>query len=128
MPSFSFPKREKLKHKKLFAQLFEQGQSKYKFPIRMLWIKVDPPISNVPILCAVSVPKRLFPKAIQRNRIKRQLREAYRLNKPSCIDKNLDSQYALLFIFTSKEPVSFRKINNTMNQLTKFLHNQISQN
>ena len=127
MASFSFPKSEKLKHKRLFSLLFEKGKSKYRFPLRMLWIKVDPPISDIPFLCGVTVPKKSFSKAVQRNKIKRQLREAYRLNKLNIWKQHHDDQYAILFIYSAKEFVPFDKIMSTMDILTKFLHNQISQ-
>ena len=127
MASFSFPKSEKLKHKRLFSLLFEKGKSKYRFPLRMLWIKVDPPISDVPFLCGVTVPKKMFGKAVQRNRIKRQLREAFRLNKMNIWKNHCNDQYALLFIYSVKESVPFDKIMDAMDILTKFLHNQISQ-
>lgn len=127
MASLSFPKSEKLKHKRLFSLLFEKGKSKYRFPMRMLWIKVQPPISDVPFLCGVTVPKKMFGKAVQRNKIKRQLREAYRLNKMNIWRDHNEDQYALLFIYSAKEPVPFDKIMDTMYILTKFLHNQISQ-
>ena len=128
MALYSFPKKEKLKHKRLFSQLFEQGHSKYIFPIRLLWIRVDPPISEVNFLCGVSVPKRLFPKAVHRNRIKRKLREAYRLNKPSITHQSDGLQYAILYIYTAREDHSSQKIHASMKQLTKFLHKQISHN
>ena len=128
MASFSFPKREKLKHKKLFGLLFEQGKSKYRFPLRMIWIKVEEPVSNVPFLCTVSIPKKLFRKATQRNKLKRKLREAYRLNKPNLWTDPIEGQYAILFIYTSKEIVPFSRILKAMDQLTKYLHNHVSQN
>ena len=77
MKTNGFPKREHLCSKLLIDQLFEPGKSKslQAYPLRMVYREAD----STQVL--ISVPKRLFHHAIDRNRIKRQVREAYRTNK-----------------------------------------------
>ena len=78
----SFPKSQKLKSRKAIALLFSEGKSVKSYPLRALFqveaFNPDYNLSHVQI--GVTVPKRAFRKAVDRNRIKRQIREAYRLN------------------------------------------------
>ena len=128
MSSFSFPKQEKLKHKRLFDLLFAKGKSKYIYPIRLIWLVVEEPLNESPILAGVTVPKRSFPKANQRNRLKRQLRESYRLNKDKLIPKIVcDGQLAILFIYSAKQFLPYAKIDSAIKNLTKHLLRVLSQ-
>ena len=78
--SFSYPKKEKLKSQKRIEQLFSEGKSVNAYPLRMVYLKSDFN-GNTTFKTGVTVSKRNFKKAVDRNRIKRLLREAYRLNK-----------------------------------------------
>jgi len=71
----SFPKKEKLKSKKLIDLLFEQGQSIKAYPLRFVYIQTELPYPDVPIQIGFSVPKRLHKLAVTRNRLKRLQRE-----------------------------------------------------
>ncbi len=77
MKKHSFPKREHLCSRMLIDKLFEPGHSKsmQAFPLRIVFREAD----STQVL--ISVPKRLFHNATDRNRVKRQIREAYRINK-----------------------------------------------
>ncbi len=127
MYSFSFPREEKLKHQRFFDLLFKEGKSKYKYPIRMLWAPIMQPRNKFSFLIGVTAPKKFYPKAYQRNRLKRQLREAYRTNKSILYgDHNyLHAQYGVLFIYTAKEPETYAKIENTMKVLLSYLHKEL---
>ncbi len=76
----TFQKSERLKSKKLIESLFQNGTKKNYFPLKVF---VFPQSSNVPfpIKLLVSVPKRNMKRAVKRNRIKRLIRESWRLNK-----------------------------------------------
>lgn len=78
--SYSFPKEERLHSKKLIAELFSKGSSFNLYPLRFVLLKQDTPTATPPQVL-VSVSKRHFKKAVDRNRIKRQLREIYRQHK-----------------------------------------------
>jgi ribonuclease P protein component len=78
--SHSFPKEERLHSKKLIAELFSKGSSFNLYPLRFVLLKQTEP-SATPPQVLVSVSKKYFKKAVDRNRLKRQLREAYRTHK-----------------------------------------------
>jgi len=92
---------ERLKSKKEIALLFAEGKSIAKYPIRLIYIKTTIP-KETQVQTAVSVSKRNFKKAVDRNRIKRLLRESYRKNK-SLVLNNTTHQYTLMFLYTGKE-------------------------
>lgn len=73
-----FPKREHLKSKKLIKELFEKGRSINCFPIRILYLST---ITSAFTQVLIVVPKKKIKHAVDRNRIRRQIREAYRSNK-----------------------------------------------
>lgn len=76
----TLPKAERLHRKKLIGKLFEGGAHSFSlFPLRVVWLPVDEQESPAAIL--VSVSKRKFKRAVKRNRVKRQVRESWRLNK-----------------------------------------------
>ena len=77
---FSFKKGERLSSKKTFSTLFQSGKIVYSTPLKILFQRTDG--NPYPACVAVSVPKRLYQRAVDRNLLKRRIREAYRLNKP----------------------------------------------
>ncbi|WP_203256587.1 ribonuclease P protein component [Hyunsoonleella ulvae] len=119
---FTYSKQEKLKSKKLIEQLFAEGQSVSAFPLRLVYLGTtfdDAVIAKT----GVSVSKRHFKKAVDRNRIKRLLREAYRLNKASFFN-NLSTQYAFMILYIGKEKPTYTQVENSMKRLfDKFLNN-----
>jgi ribonuclease P protein component len=98
---YTFPKKEKLKSKKLIEKLFEEGKYISSFPLKLLYLKTVLP-EDVKIQAGVAVPKKNFKSAVRRNRIKRLLREAYRLNK-EIVFNNSDTNFAFLFLYLGKE-------------------------
>ena len=121
MPTFTFEKNERLKSRKAVQQLFKEGRSFSHYPFRLVWLFMEEQEEPTPVKFAVSVPKRHYRKATQRNRIKRQIREAYRLNK-HILYRGLDPeepQIAFLVIFTGKEPFSTKELKQKMRQMIK---------
>ena len=92
---------EKLKSRKEIEALFSEGSSIAQFPVRLIYKKTEFS-DQVPIKTAVSVSKKKFKKAVDRNRVKRLLREGYRKNKYLVTD-NTTHQFAFMFIYTGKE-------------------------
>lgn len=79
---FTLKKEERLKSRKAIAQVFSEGRSLQVFPFRAVYKLIgSEPMRKAPVRCAFTVPKRHFRKAVDRNRIKRQMREVYRLNR-----------------------------------------------
>lgn len=83
---FTLGKKERLKSKKLIEQLYAEGKSIKVFPFRMVFLQVQH-TSDFPCQVGFSVPKRNFKLAVSRNRIKRLMRETYRLQKNIVYDK-----------------------------------------
>lgn len=118
--SYRFPKEEKLKSRKCIEQLFQEGKAVSKFPLKLIYIATKLP-HEVPIQAGVSVTKRRFKKAVTRNRIKRLMREAYRLRKNDVFN-NISTSYAFMFLYLGKQEPTFEEIDNTMGKLLeKFL-------
>ena len=90
--------------------MFEAGRSVYAPPIRIVFKLAEE--GPFPVSMGVSVPKRLFKRAVDRNLLKRRIREAYRLNKHGLYDLLLQSDQKLhMFIqYTQKEISDFRSI------------------
>lgn len=124
--SFSYPKKEKLKSEKLIGQLFSEGKSVSAFPLRMVYLKTDFD-DEVQFKTGVSVSKRNFKNAVDRIRIKRLLREAYRLNKAYYFNNILGS-YALMILYISKDGTDFDSIDKKMKLLLDTFSKKVSQN
>lgn len=112
---FTFGKPEKLKSRKLIGKLFEDGKSVKKFPVRLVYLQTEH-TSDFPIQAAFSVPKRNFKRAVDRNRIKRLLREAYRHEKGSLYPK-LEKPYIFMFTFMGKKEPTYLEVQQKIQQV-----------
>jgi len=116
-------KEERLKNPIIIGDLFKKGLAKSFFPFRAFFLKTQFSSSS-PVRFAVSVPKRNFPRAVDRNRIKRQIREAYRLQKDHFL-KQLNGQdtYAIMFVYISKEQATYQQIEKNVAKCLKHISN-----
>ena len=117
--NFTYPKTEKLKSKITIDLLFSKGKSVSKYPLRLVFVESDydiPEASEQKLKMGVSVSKKYFKHAVDRNYFKRVLRETYRLNKNILID-NLDKKYAFMFFYQTKDRLSYEEINTKTIQL-----------
>lgn len=120
--SFGYATKDKLKSKKLIDQLFTKGKSVTAFPLRLVYLKTEFD-DDSKLKTGVSVSKRLHKTAVSRNRIKRLIREAYRLNKPNYFNTNTTS-YAFMILYIGKEKTTFKALDSNMKRLfEKFLKN-----
>ncbi len=119
---FTFGKEEKLKSRKLIERLFVEGNSIKEFPLRMKYLKLEN--ADFSIKVAFSVPKRNVKLAVDRNRIKRLIREAYRLNK-HLLFNNVDGNYVIMFIYTDKVEWNYEELEKKMiGILNKFVEHK----
>ncbi|MEX0968300.1 MAG: ribonuclease P protein component [Bacteroidia bacterium] len=102
----TFSKEERLCSNKIIERLLDrqQNSSVFIFPILFAWIETPLP-GRFPTQVLISVPRRRFRKAHDRNLLKRRLREAYRLHKHQLYDflRNRQMQVALLVMYNSNE-------------------------
>jgi ribonuclease P protein component len=115
--SFKYSKKDKLKSKKLIEQLFNEGKAVTVYPLRLVYLKTNLEDDST-LKTGVSVSKRLHKTAVARNRIKRLLREVYRLNKPLYFN-NSSTSYAFMILYLSKDGTTFDILDNTMKLLFK---------
>lgn len=101
MTTITLRKAERLNSKKAIDTLFTGGgsSSMSAFPIRVVYRLVEPQPNAAQIQMLVSVPKKHFKRAVKRNRVKRQIREAYRKHKYVLWDRASEGDKALLLSF-----------------------------
>ncbi|WP_235004499.1 ribonuclease P protein component [Aequorivita antarctica] len=119
-----FPKSQKLKSAKTIENLFLEGKTHSKFPIKLFFLQKEDMETS---LAAFAVPKRNFKSAVDRNRVKRQLREAYRLNK-HILEEIHGKKFVMLFLFLGKVKPQYAEVEKAMVKLLKKLHDEMSQN
>ncbi|HIP26462.1 MAG TPA: ribonuclease P protein component [Flavobacteriaceae bacterium] len=112
---FGYNKYEKLKSRKLIKQLFEDGKAISVFPLRLVYLKTNHDGKYL-LQTGVSVSKRNFKLAVDRNRIKRMMREVYRLNKAKFYN-SISEKYIFMFIYLGKKEMDYHKLDKKMNEL-----------
>lgn len=113
----TFRNTEKLKSKKQIEMLFKDGKAITAFPLRLVYRETSFE-DQTKIKVGVSVSKRHFKKAVDRNRIKRLLREGYRLNKAHYFN-NIPSSYTFMILYIGKTGTTFDQVNKTSKILFK---------
>lgn len=119
---FKLPKAERLKSKKKIEELFSKSSSFFLYPIKMLFRyddQEDVPHASEKIIfpqILISVPKRNFKRAVDRNRLKRQIKEAYRLHKNLLV--GLEKRpTSIAFIYIAKKKESYQLIAESIKTL-----------
>ncbi len=111
---FTLGKYERIKGKLNASAVFSKGQTEKKYPIlvKIIVEEREGSENESSMIAGFSVPKRNFKKPVDRNRIKRPLKEAYRLNRISLLEKCEEQKInlALFFIYTGKEKVSYHNL------------------
>jgi ribonuclease P protein component len=128
---YSLGKSERLKSRKQIDALFETGKKITQFPFRLLY-QTEPGPGKTK--AGFTVSSKNFPRAVDRNRIKRLSREAYRLQKKELETGILNNGFTvhLFFIYTGKEIVSYQetaaRLKQILDKLVKALHEDRSAN
>ena len=124
---FSLSKQERIKSRKTIETLFHAGEAFFSYPYRIVY-KVDrPPVTSADTLSqvqmAVSVPKRFFKGAHDRNRIKRLTRQAYRLQKNILITQahHHQANIKLMLVFQGKTLPNYETCFNAVEKIIQLL-------
>ncbi|MES2486143.1 MAG: ribonuclease P protein component [Bacteroidota bacterium] len=117
---YTYPKHEKLKSRTVIDLMFTEGKSVSKYPLRLVYVPL-PESEGDKTVVGVSVSKKHFKRAHDRNYFKRVLRETYRHHKHLFMDA-LDKPYAIMFLYQTKDRLPFEQIEQKTVQLfEKFL-------
>lgn len=122
---FTLSKANKLCSPKLIDEIFENGAHLKSYPFVVKFKETNLP-NDVSFQIVFSAPKRTFRKAVQRNRIKRLCKEAFRFKK-NALDtylKSQNKQIALFLVYTPKEELSLKLLEG---RTEKLIHKIISQ-
>ncbi|MEO6136957.1 MAG: ribonuclease P protein component [Ginsengibacter sp.] len=123
---FTLKAHERLKSRKVIQQLFKEGQSFSHFPFRIIFLEVNDQTSQ--LRTGFSVSKRHFKKAVDRNKIKRLMRESYRLQKNNLkdlIEKN-QTGLAVFIIYTIDALPTYKDIFEKMGTALERLQKKVS--
>jgi ribonuclease P protein component len=95
--NYQLPKNERLHAEKSIKELFHEGSSFFLFPFKVqFFVKKDVPLGTQKVLFSVS--KRKFKKAVDRNFVKRRIKEAYRLNKHLITLPNIELNIGFIYV------------------------------
>ena len=118
--TYNFPKEERLNKKKLIQELFDNGSSFYVYPFKVVWLPYEESTHHQVLF---SVTKKRYKKAVDRNLLKRRMREAYRLNKHQNHLSEIRPALLIGYIYTGKEILDYEviesKLKKSLNRLIK---------
>lgn len=121
---FRLRRNDRLKNKKLIDQIFNEGKSITVFPLKLFYLEI--PNDGVTISkMGCSVPRRKFKKAHDRNRIKRLMREAYRITRPE-IFNNITTQCAFMILYIGDSMPTYEQLKRATAELLRKLTKQVS--
>jgi len=120
---FTLEKEEKLKSRKLIEQLFSEGDRVKSFPFHMVFLPVDFE-KNASVQVGFSVPKRNIKLAVNRNRIKRLMREVYRKNK-YLFSENLNQKYIFMVVYVARNELKYAELELAIKELAAKFQSKI---
>jgi len=121
---FSFKKEERLYHRNDIQELFKKGSSFYLYPFKVIYIAESLDSNIKPQQILISVPKRKFKKAPDRNFIKRQVREAYRHHKNIINPEKLNKRLRIAYIYTSDKKMPSNVLTKKLKKTLERLHQE----
>lgn len=125
LKDFRFPKKERIKSKKVITSLFQEGLSQFVYPFKLVYlVETTKDQDEDTIQFAVSIPKRKIRSAVKRNLLKRRTREAYRQNK-HFLNKGVpfeNHKIYLMFVYVDAEIKKYDIIEKSIIKHLKKLH------
>ena len=126
MRRYTLSKEERLSRQRYIDLLFERGQSFVAFPLRVVYLPTE---EELPARASflVSVPKKRFKRAVRRNLVKRQVREAYRVRKYDLWEplEAVDRRMLVAFLYIDKEIHSYKSMEKAMEKAIQVLRNKL---
>lgn len=119
----TFPLKEHLKSKRIIEKVYAEGKSVTAFPLRAVFLKLTPEEQEPTAAILINVAKRRFRHAVDRNLLKRRIREAYRTGKHEFIDTlnkdNCKMAVAIMYIDTKKSSTEYlcKKMNKLLQSI-----------
>jgi ribonuclease P protein component len=122
---YTLGKEERIKSRKTLDEIFQTGKGFSILPFRVLYIKTEEGLKF-----AVGASSKNFKNATDRNRIKRIVREAYRLQKKGLKEKLLEKNTGLniFFIYTAKEILPYKQVYDAVKKIIEKLFKQVNEN
>ena len=124
---YTFKKEERLCNKKLIDGLFHNGSSFLCYPYRVSWLAVEEN-AEFPVQVLIAVPKKRYKRAVDRNLVRRRIREAFRLNKQQHLYQQLDEagkRIVFSISYIGKEIVPYELIGKKMLKLLQQLNGEV---
>jgi ribonuclease P protein component len=112
----TFTKAERLCSHSRIGRLFAEGRSRASFPVKAIWLPASVP-GPFPVQIAFAVPKSRFRRAVQRNRIKRQLREVWRHAKPEFYAALEREHLDLVLLYQGKRLPTYEELTTSLAQI-----------
>lgn len=125
---FTLKKEEKIRNVKQIEYLFSHGQSFVSYPLRVVFVEQEG-VTSSQVSIFVSVPKKKLKSAVDRNRIKRLIREAYRLNKYT-LDRSFlkeNQTLAIAFVYLKNEMSDYETIEKSVRKALKEIERQLKE-
>ncbi len=123
---YSFTKEERLSLKRSIDLLFEKGRSFVAFPLRVVYLPLEE-TASVPVSILISVSKKRIRHAVGRNRVKRLMREAYRVHKYDLVDSLSEEKRRMLvaFLYMDGEIHPFSGVEKAMVKAIRILREKV---
>jgi len=127
---YTFSREERLRSTTLINGLFTHGKTCTSYPLKIFWDFTEPGGHSSPVRAGFSVPKRNFRRAVDRNLIKRRLREAYRKNKFTLHDLLTDEkrQLFLMILYLPKKIMDYDELQVGIKRLLDTLCQKLNEN